>query len=774
MSTSYSSLFSKAQQLYREGLYAEVDVQLSNLEKLTEITEEENKKISLLKLKNLIKQKKNEKALNYADSLISNYTDKDTELEKVKVMLHIIEVQMNLREWEESTIIIISAEKTLTKYSKSQEDDVLDLNARLEYVKGWEFLGKNLYDRALDHLEKSLEMYRELGDKYKIALAMRLIATNLFYLGEFESSRNFYDTCLEIFKSYKSRMEIASVYFGIAGIHYRRGELNQALEIASKSLAIREQTDDQYEIAGSVQGIAYIYSHMGDLDKGLEYLRRCKMIYEKLGFKHDVAKCLMDIHGNFRQKGEYDRALATIFDYYSLKKELNDERCVGIAYGYIGTIYEIKGEFDEAIINYQKALKMLTNFDVVDSISDVHYNLGNILHKKGENEESIKHHLQALETRKKGYGGRSQGVLIAKSLKSLIQINLDLELPKTAEKYFEELKEVERQVENKIVYYLYRLSEGLILKNKPLDEKKERAGIIFEELSKDTIIDYTLTVEALLNLADILLWKLSKSEREDILKEVKDIILNLETIASEKNSYALLAETYFLHAQLSLIELETEQTQELLTNALQIADDKGLNKLAIKISNEYDNLLDKLDRWEDFTLKLPSIAEKMELTHIEKQLNNVIKGRMTIDVVQENEQPILFFMLDHNERILYSEQFDSGLTQERIDKILIDVHKKIKKEAILGKLHRARIQELNCVIRSEFGVILCYFFIGKSYSGLKKIENLVELIENNKDVKEKVEIISCSDQSLSVNDRIKLTELLDEVLLVKNGEILSS
>ena len=61
----------------------------------------------------------------------------------------------------------------------------------------------------------------------------------------------------------------------------------------------------------------------------------------------------------------------------------------------------------------------------------------------------------------------------------------------------------------------------------------------------------------------------------------------------------------------------------LLTKAQKIAESKGLTKLALKISDEHDILLDQLDQWEHFTMRLPTIAEKLELTHIEEKLKQM-------------------------------------------------------------------------------------------------------------------------------------------------------
>jgi hypothetical protein len=255
------------------------------------------------------------------------------------------------------------------------------------------------------------------------------------------------------------------------------------------------------------------------------------------------------------------------------------------------------------------------------------------------------------------------------------------------------------------------------------------------------------------------------------MKEIKSTVMNLETIASEKNLFPLLAETYFLLSQIALMELNIKESKELLGKALDLSEEKGLNKLAIKISNEYDSLLDKLDQWEDFTAKLPTIAEKMELTHIEKQLENVIKGRLSFDAEAEEELPVIFLLIDQYERLLFSQNFDESITQEVVGTLHHEINNIVREGLIEDRIFRTRIQEYNCIFVNEFGILICYLFIGKSYSSSKKLQTLIEEIEKSKKIRDLLETVSSSNLTIGFNDRIEISKILDEIFSLQNGTI---
>ena len=82
-----------------------------------------------------------------------------------------------------------------------------------------------------------------------------------------------------------------------------------------------------------------------------------------------------------------------------------------------------------------------------------------------------------------------------------------------------------------------------------------------------------------------------------MFEELSALLVNLRKIAKRRYSYKILAETYILDSRLSMIFFDLKKSRQLLTKAQQIAEEYGLKRLAVKISNEHDNLLQNRDKW---------------------------------------------------------------------------------------------------------------------------------------------------------------------------------
>ena len=104
---------------------------------------------------------------------------------------------------------------------------------------------------------------------------------------------------------------------------------------------------------------------------------------------------------------------------------------------------------------------------------------------------------------------------------------------------------------------------------------------------------FELTIKTLIHLCDLFLTELHTTNNLDVLDELNPLINRLLEIAKKSHSYWILCETYILQARVAIITLDLNEARWFLTQAQLLAEKYGLNQLAIKISNEHDELLKK-------------------------------------------------------------------------------------------------------------------------------------------------------------------------------------
>lgn len=142
------------------------------------------------------------------------------------------------------------------------------------------------------------------------------------------------------------------------------------------------------------------------------------------------------------------------------------------------------------------------------------------------------------------------------------------------------------------------------------------------------IVRHDITVIALLNLCDLLLVELRTSNDPKLLNEVQSYVIRLPEIATQQYSNWLLAETYVMQSKLALVDLNVQKARQYLDKAQYLAEERGICRLAIKISSEHDTLLEQLNQWEIFIDRNVSLTERAELTHLEEQVVRMIRKRV--------------------------------------------------------------------------------------------------------------------------------------------------
>jgi len=769
MISSLKETLIQIQEFYREGRLKEVCRMIDELQEKGDISREDNLTLDNYKLAVLIRRKKNDEGLELADKIIKESDSLNQPLIKIDALVRKALILIELRDTEKAREILRKAGKSISNLTDIDDKIKFHKIGMVQEAEGLSFIAESFFEKALNCFDDFLDVSRETEDLYYIAIAIYRCGSALFYMGNFEKANQFFDESIDLFKKIDAKYYVSQIYSLKAGIFFYKGELNQALEFNSRCLAIFEELDNEHDVALCLRHMGMIYSQSGDLNKALEHFNRSKSFYQEIGLHHDVAACINEVAGMQRKLGEYDKALESLNEYYNLKMGLKDERSIGIALNRIGEIKLITGELGEASKHFKDALEIVKKYNVKRTLGLIYYNIGELNYKRGNLEEAITNHLQSLAIHEE----LELAFKVADSLQRLIIIHLDSDLYNLAKELLEKFKQIADKSESKSVKQAYQLSESLVLKESRSERDRNKAEILLERLVGEHIVDYQIKIEALLNLCDILLWNIRKSEdidlEEEILGELSEYALMLEETAKKQNSFTLAVESLFLQSQLALLELDTEEAQRILKEALNIAKDNGLDKLSVKISNEYDILLEQLDTWEDFTMKLPTIAEKLELTHIEDKLEQIMKRRTvaTVDTEVGEELPILFLILSTEGSVIFSEQFDETLSPQFMEEILKNIRELTSEERPIGSMDRFKLKDYICLSRNFEGLIFCYMFIGKSYSGEQKLERFTKTLSKKTFITSILAESANLQQSLEYEDRLKITEELDKIFLTE-------
>lgn len=521
----------------------------------------------------------------------------------------------------------------------------------------------------------------------------------------------------------------ASILLRKGNIFWKKGNLDQALEFCQQSLSIFETLDHKYHISVAHNNLGVIYYEKGDLDRALESYQQSLILRKELGHKQAIAISLNNLGNLYIVKGDLDRGLEYHQQSLALRKELGNKHYIATSLNNLGMIFHLKGELDHALEYLQQCLILWEELGNKHYIAEALNNLGSIYSQKGELDPALVYLEQSLTLREE----LGNNFYTAHTLFQLISVTIDKTTFEKTKRYLQRLHHINDQENNKVISQRYRVAEAMLLKTSTRARSRGKAEELFEQVVEEEIIDHELMVIALLNLCDLLLIELRSSDEPEVLNEVKTHVTKLLEIAKQQQSHWLLTEVYVLQSKLSLVELDIQGARRFLDQAQFIAEERGLRRLAMQISNEHDILLNQLSQWEDFIDRRVSLAERSELARLEEQVVRMIRKRTAKLPEPSQEEPELLVIIGADSGLsMFSKTFhcDRSVQEHLIAGFLTAINAFIRDAfAVRGSIERIKHQEYTILLQPIDPFLVCYVFKGPSYFALQKLSQFTEALQ---------------------------------------------
>ncbi len=629
-----------------------------------------------------------------------------------------------------------------SKYKESLKklDGLLNRNELLEeeiiqakILKARIFLDIQPFSEALTNAKQAYESSVKIDDIFLIFDSALVYSKTLGYLGSNSLAREKTNHAIEVLEKYqdkeslgylKRKANILTTRFSSTSEEYL-DNLNHAIDIS-------DQVEDDFQKAWYLFSKADVFLNQGNYTRSEHCYEQSLSIFTNLGYKMGIIACSTNIAAGFLQRGELDEYLRYSLKGLSYAEEIDSSYALGGIYADLGFYYWQKGELETSLQYYDKSIVQITkgkHFGNIHYIA-VNFRMNLVFLEQGKYEK-INQNLEKME--------------IVASLNSI------------------------QDRSGKYPFMLiYMLAKTIYLKATSFDDNQDEIERMLKEIVKEKLIYIEMNRLALFHLCDFYLQRLKQTNDIELIDPIKQTIDQLDKLAETQKSSILLAETYLLKSHLALIELEVEEAKVMLEKAQQIAEDKGIIRLATLISNEYDHFLEQITRWESFTTKLPNIADRMELTHLEDMMNKLVKNRISFaDVSQENEDPSIFLIMDKTGHVIFSDNFeDIPLEPDVTEGIISTVHDFLEeKEHEKNMMHRLKFRTFSIVLHQSEDLILCYVFVGKSYSALKKFRKLINDIITFSNIWEDLHVKVKAKEELSLSDRTKLSDYLESIFV---------
>ncbi len=279
----------------------------------------------------------------------------------------------------------------------SQQGDIKYI-AYIYHKLGINYSVLALYDAALENAFKALEIFREtLGENsVEVSGVYNSISSIYSVVGDYEKALEYLEKDLNIALQKGDSSDIAITYCDLGNVYRMLGDYDKAEEYLEKSISlyIDNHKEDDEGLSDSYNIISLVCTSRGDFNKSLEYLEKALEI--ALKWYDDSQPLVANIYNNMGLNYHYLQEYGKALEYYDKSVRTNirtkGERnpSVAIDYNNIAGVYHQQGDYDTALQYYDKGLDIqLEQYGEkhIDNARSYH-NIGNVYIYKGDFEKA--------------------------------------------------------------------------------------------------------------------------------------------------------------------------------------------------------------------------------------------------------------------------------------------------------------------------------------------------------------------------------------------------
>lgn len=237
--------------------------------------------------------------------------------------------------------------------------------AKTKLLLGKYFKNSYQYEKSLQALFESKDLFIELDQKDYLAETFNNIGGNYYDQNDYDKASDYYENSLEIYSQLNNLTGIAMLENNLGEVHRLRGQPDQAQIHYKEAIRINEQLGNHHFLAINLENMGSVFLSRNNFDSAQYFLKR-SLKYGLLENIPDVISSAKITLGKlFFEADQYDSALIFLNSGYELSKETGSLIYQKNAAQLLGDFYANKSDFKKALA-FENEYKLLS-----DSISDI-------------------------------------------------------------------------------------------------------------------------------------------------------------------------------------------------------------------------------------------------------------------------------------------------------------------------------------------------------------------------------------------------------------------
>ena len=648
--------------------------------------------LDILKSRALLQLGNYHEAIQLAERVLEQNEELFTKTQlKYHIQAVLAESFQQLGRLEESQAVLNEMDHLLQSMKEVlAEPDLQPLEAMFHYLLGRLYFRKGQHDDSQRHLEQALMLLSEHA--------------NLFWKGR-------------ILKDMGS----------VAGA---KGDYAKAKEYLREALELFHQLGNKKELGAVYNNLGVMCWSGGDVNKGLQYYTKAQQYWNECGYAMGVATTLNNMAMIHAEEGQYQRALDLLLENLQFWRTMGNKQELSRTTNNIGILYRYKGELFKALTYQHQALELQATIGNDQELGELYHEIARLHHLIGNAEEAKKHYELASSIRRK-IGNPTD---LLSSLFWQLVLEVESRNLSQTQAIYSEISALHQTMEkNQRMNFYCALTEAYMLKQNRRLETLAHAQQMFRELAdQDPVIDLELTAFATFNFWDLLLLEVALLGNESVFEEVHSSISRLEQLSSVEHSILWLSEIHAFKARLEMFNGRFDKAITILSQVESMINKYGIEYLKPRISNMVDDVLILAEQVKSKEIKPESLEQRLQLSHIMNQINDLATGRLSEIPEPPPEDPLLLVITSVDGLPLLNKILDATV---QADEMLIggflsainSFGKEIFSKA--EALDRVLYKNHTILFRPEDHLLFCYVFKGHTHSARKKLERVVTSLQ---------------------------------------------
>ncbi|MEH1842758.1 MAG: tetratricopeptide repeat protein [Nostoc sp.] len=301
------------------------------------------------------------------------------------------------------------------------------------------------YQWAIEFLQQSLEIFREIGDRNGEANSLISLGNAYNYLGQYQRKIEFLQQSLEIFKEIGDRNGEANSLNNLGNAYDSLGQYQQAIEFLQQSLEIFKEIGDRNGEANSLINLGNAYNSLGQYQRPIEFLQQSLEIFKEIGDRNGEGASLIGLGNAYNSLGQYQQAIELLQQSLEIKREIGDRNGEGASLIGLGNAYNSLGQYQRAIEFLQQSLEIFKEIGDSNGEGASLNNLGNAYKSLGQYQRAIEFFQQSLEIFKEIGNRNGEGaslIGLGNAYKSLGQYQRAIEFLQQSLEIFREIGDI--------------------------------------------------------------------------------------------------------------------------------------------------------------------------------------------------------------------------------------------------------------------------------------------------------------------------------------------